>query len=179
MLDIANSIKKSKVNVNGSKVANNSNNVVKDDDKKLSEDDIELIQNTFKLFDKNGDGTIDRVEIKTVMRKLGQDVNNDEINDMLKDSNTDFITFEQFLKIVENSLSNNTEDETEKQLMDAFRVFDKDNNGSISRDEFRNVMNSLGEVFTEDDLEMMIIEADTNGDGQIDYAEFVQMITNK
>lgn len=58
--------------------------------------------------------------------------------------------------------------DTEKELLNAFKVFDKDGSGTISSDELRNVLKSLGETLTDDEVEQMVQLADRNGDGQID-----------
>ena len=49
------------------------------------------------------------------------------------------------------------------------QAFDKDGSGKISEDELRTVMQSLGETLTDDELREMIREADTDGDGEINY----------
>jgi Ca2+-binding EF-hand superfamily protein len=54
-------------------------------------------------------------------------------------------------------------------LKEAFKVFDKDNNGFISQSELRLVMVNLGEKLTDDELKEMILEADIDGDGQVNY----------
>ena len=51
----------------------------------------------------------------------------------------------------------------------AFKVFDKNGDGYISSDELRQVMTQLGEKLTDDELDDMIQEADTDGDGQVNY----------
>jgi calmodulin len=53
-------------------------------------------------------------------------------------------------------------------------VFDKDGNGFVSAVEFRHVMTNLGEKLTDDEVDEMIREADVDGDGQVDYNEFVK-----
>ena len=52
-------------------------------------------------------------------------------------------------------------------------MFDRDGNGLIDRDELQQVMRQLGEKLSDDEIEEMIQEADKNGDGMIDYKEFV------
>ena len=55
-------------------------------------------------------------------------------------------------------------------------VFDKDGNGFISAAELRHVMTNLGEKLTDEEVDEMIREADVDGDGQINYEEFVKMM---
>ena len=61
------------------------------------------------------------------------------------------------------------ESDTEEEIREAFKVFDKDGNGFISASELRTVMTSLGEKLTDEEVDEMIHEADTDGDGQVNY----------
>ena len=63
--------------------------------------------------------------------------------------------------------------------MEAFKVFDKDGNGFLSAAELRHVMTKLGEKLTDEEVDEMIREADVDGDGQINYEEFVKMMMSK
>ena len=51
----------------------------------------------------------------------------------------------------------------------AFRIFDKDDDGYITVDELRHIMQSLGEKMTEKELDEMVGEADHDRDGLINY----------
>ena len=46
----------------------------------------------------------------------------------------------------------------------------------ISADELRYVMTYLGEKLTDEEVDELIREGDVDGDGQLDYEEFVKMI---
>ena len=59
-------------------------------------------------------------------------------------------------------------DDPDEEMREAFRVFDRDGDGFISAAELKSTMKSLGEDLTEPDLQNMIDEADTNGDGKVD-----------
>ena len=48
-------------------------------------------------------------------------------------------------------------------------MFDKDNSGTISADEIRAVLSKCGEQIDEAEIEDMIKQADTDGDGLISY----------
>lgn len=69
--------------------------------------------------------------------------------------------------------------DTEEELIEAFKVFDRDGNGFISAAELRHVMTNLGEKLTDEEVDEMIREADVDGDGQINYEEFVKMMMAK
>ena len=53
--------------------------------------------------------------------------------------------------------------------MPPFRIFDKDDDGYITVDELRHIMQSLGEKMTEKELNEMVGEADHDRDGLINY----------
>lgn len=61
------------------------------------------------------------------------------------------------------------DEETDDDLLEAFRVFDRDGDGHISTTELRMVMLNLGEKMSEEEVEHMIKEADEDGDGQVNY----------
>ena len=69
--------------------------------------------------------------------------------------------------------------DSEEEIREAFKVFDKDGNGFISAAELRHVMTNLGEKLTDEEVDEMIREADIDGDGQINYEEFVKMMMAK
>ena len=64
----------------------------------------------------------------------------------------------------------------EEEIREAFRVFDKEGNGFISSAELATVMLSIGEVLSVEETEEMIAEADIDGDGNVNYEEFVALI---
>lgn len=61
------------------------------------------------------------------------------------------------------------EDEDERELREAFRVLDKGNKGVIPVEDLRWLLRSLGDDLTDDEIEDMILETDTDGSGTVDY----------
>ena len=59
--------------------------------------------------------------------------------------------------------------DSEEEIKEAFRVFDKDGNGFISAAELRHVITNLEEKLTDEEVDEMIREADIDGDGQVNY----------
>ncbi|GFE53837.1 calmodulin [Babesia ovis] len=145
----------------------------------LSEEQIAEFKEAFSLFDRDGDGSITTKELGTVMRSLGQNPTEAEIADMINDidtSGTGAIDFPEFLILMARKMK---EGDTEEELVQAFKVFDRDGNGFISAQELRHVMTNLGEKLTNEEVEEMLREADVDGDGKINYEEFVKLMISK
>ena len=62
-----------------------------------------------------------------------------------------------------------TPQEEEIELREAFKVFDKNGDGYISVNELRQVVTTLGEKMTDEELIEMLSEADCDGDGKVNY----------
>ncbi|KAL6971691.1 myosin I light chain Cam2 [Sarracenia purpurea var. burkii] len=143
----------------------------------LNEEQIVEFQDAFNLFDKDGDGCITIEELATVIRSLDQNPSEKELQDMISEVDADgngTIEFPEFLTLMANKMK---ETDAEEELKEAFKVFDKDQNGYISANELRHVMINLGEKLTDEEVDQMIREADLDGDGLVNYEEFVQMMT--
>jgi len=146
---------------------------------KLTEEQISEFKEAFSLFDKDGDGCITTTELGTVMRSLGQNPTEAELRDMIDEVDADrngTIDFAEFLNLMARKMKDT---DSEEELREAFKVFDKDQNGFISAAELRHVMTNLGEKLTDEEVEEMIREADIDGDGQVNYEEFVRMMLAK
>ena len=142
----------------------------------LSEELIH-IEEAFDLFDKNGDGNITRTELGVVMASLGYHHTDTDIEAMINAVDSDgsgTINFNEFVSLMGRKAD---EPISEQEVLDAFKVFDKDGNGLISAVELKYIMTSLGEKLTDNEVEEMIGEVDKDEDGHINYDEFVKMMS--
>lgn len=62
-------------------------------------------------------------------------------------------------------------------LVEMFRAFDADNDGSITAAELGGIMGSLGYNLSEQDVRAMMQQGDTNRDGLLSINEFLEMNT--
>ena len=138
---------------------------------------IAEFKEAFALFDKDGDGTITKNELRTVMQSLGQDPTDQDLDDMISEIDQDGngeIDFDEFLVL----MAMNTQDLTEDAIISkGFSVFDVDDDGFISIDDLRTMMMSLGEEVDEQQLFEMVSEVDESGTGRISLSNFKEFIS--
>jgi len=145
-------------------------------DSAMGSQQLEQLKIAFALFDKDHNGRIDIIELQTVLKTLGQNISKEEAEEMMSsvDINHDGeIDFNEFVQLMENRmfLPSNT-----LEYQDAFKFFDKNGDGYIDFNELKDVLLSLGEEFTEQDIQDMIDEADTTGNGKVEFGEFIKMM---
>ena len=64
-----------------------------------------------------------------------------------------------------------------QSLKEAFKIFDKNRNGYIEAKELKAVTTTLGQSLTNEEFEAFWKEADVNGDGKLDYEEFIKIMS--
>lgn len=176
----------------------NSNVFAQFDQKQITE-----FKEAFSFIDQNGDGVIDREDLKEVWASLGKDfifnrytidtwyfllylssgsaVDEKEINEMLKDS-PGSLNFTMFLAIIGDLLQvycSSTAATTAADLLHAFEQFDREKTGRIEGKVLKELMSSIGNRMNEEEIEMMLQEAPKAADSEgrsIDYREFVKLI---
>eukprot|EP00475_Leptophrys_vorax_P012982 TRINITY_DN1935_c0_g1_i1.p2 TRINITY_DN1935_c0_g1~~TRINITY_DN1935_c0_g1_i1.p2 ORF type:complete len:148 (+),score=50.35 TRINITY_DN1935_c0_g1_i1:107-550(+) len=143
---------------------------------KLTEDQLAEYKEAFSLFDTDGSGQIDQQELEKLFQRLGKAPSKEQLKAMIAKADIDGdgqISFEEFCRMMSKKDKFVT---FETELKEAFSVFDKDGNGSISAQELLKVMTELGEKISLEEIDLMINEADLDGDGQMDFNEFVRIM---
>eukprot|EP00900_Chrysochromulina_parva_P018806 jgi/Chrpa1/26927/Chrysochromulina_OHIO_Genome00014071-RA len=130
------------------------------------------------IASQDGNGTISKDELRAVLESFGEKPDEDDLQKMMKecDSNdSDTIDFQEFCTLMVTRM-NDIDDPI--VLEEAFKMFDKDGNGQISRAElrlaFQNILQTTEEDLPLTEMEDMLREFDRNGDGSINFAEFKQ-----
>lgn len=137
-------------------------------------DDLRMV---FDKYDTDGDGKISSSELESMCQCLENLGSSEDVESMMKTADLDgdgYISFEEYMSV-------NTMDADSSACMEdlrtAFTVYDRDNNGLITVDELHHVLRMMGEKKTLADCKRMIDGIDQNGDGAVDFEEFMQMMT--
>ena len=145
----------------------------------MTDEQVTEFKGSFAFFGSSGDGVIEKEDLNKVMRSLGLKPSEKDMEDMLetieREGNKE-ITFPYFLSLMADKMQDS---DSEQQLLSAFDVFDKQKNGQIAIEDFKGVVSNLGEKLTANEIREIIKEADKDGDGTIDYVEFVKMMMAK
>ena len=86
------------------------------------------------------------------------------------------------LGITKDQLLTLRKDLTQEQIDDfkgVFEMFDVDNDKSISVKELSTIMRQLGQNPTDEEVAKMMEDADTSGDGEIDFFEFCNLMAKR
>ena len=146
---------------------------------RIPESQIKDLRAAFTKFDKNGDGQLTHLELKEGIQSVPEiNLNVDDIEKamtVIDSNNNGVIDYTEFIAACMYSQDYSEE----RQIKQAFMYFDKDNSGTISRDELRQCLQSEDQTLTDEEITALIDEVDENKDGMIDYKEFLDMMRDK
>ena len=141
----------------------------------LSKEQIAHCQEVFKQFDKDGNNRLSISELEDVLQKVSRTYRYERLQDVIDlitgCPNSDGLCFEEFAALLRVDLM----DEPEKRLRERFRLFDTDGSGYIDLQELSVCIGHINRLVTKDEIQAMLQQADTNGDGQIAYEEFYKL----
>ena len=128
------------------------------------------------MFDIDGSGAIDVKELKQVMQNLGMNPTDEEVARMMAEADEDDsgeIDFREFAILMGKKLAENEQDE---ELVEVFKLFDKDQDGYLDAADLKQVFIELGMngENMEEDCELLIKVLDPEKPGYLKFDEFVQ-----
>ena len=135
----------------------------------LTEENLSEIRNMFKRVDKNDDGVISLDELRTVLETIFKHLPSHRIDKMVTDADKDKdgqISYEEFYRVLKRKSKKN-------KLLKAFKIFDINGDGKISREDLMEILSQTWAGLLEQLQEEMINELYMDGDGYLNYCEFL------
>jgi len=124
-----------------------------------------------------GEDSIWAREVGYLLRTLGQNPTEDEINNLICEAGCDwegYLNANDFVSVALVAMQKQAD--MKDDIKAAFDVFDRDGDGKISQPELKKAMQNFGHSFTDEECKEMFVQADLNSDGIIDWPEFVAMM---
>eukprot|EP00887_Chlorella_sp_A99_P004796 scaffold4.g4796.t1 len=140
----------------------------------LPTEEIAGLAAMFKAIDADGSGTITAEELREALKKKGSLLKPEELQGLLAMIDMDAngtIDYEEFIAATMSVHQMNKQDNL------AFKHFDTDDSGTISRDELKEAFKKQYQgAEMEAEINKILDEVDRDGNGEIDYEEFVAMM---
>lgn len=138
------------------------------------------LQDIFNFIDKDGNGSIDKYELTKGLQAMGCNPTEADIQSLMDDADSKVdangkIEFAEFVELIE--AHQKTKDDEREALAKAFKTFDKNEDGLISKEELRQALTTLGLTkLTDDEVDELFAEADTDESGFLDFNELIRVI---
>ena len=139
---------------------------------RLNDDEIEHLKKIFYEMDINKDGSITLEEMQQCLSNMFKN-NKNYIENLFNEIDTNKSGRIEYTQLISALVEQKTYLKEEK-LKDVFERIDKDKNGKISNNDFLVFLKLKKN--NEKDIEKYVKEFDLNGDGEIDYDEFLKMM---
>ena len=143
------------------------------------------VQQAFKKFDADGDGSIDRQELTRALNSSSTKFTQQEINVIFNAADVDkdgAVDYEEFIGLMCPSASDivtkfRSQYRSIEDVRAAFKRFDADGDGSLSKDELAAAMKSSGQSYSNVEIDAIFSLGDVDGDGEITMTEFVALMS--
>lgn len=143
---------------------------------RLSKEQIQEYQDAFYLFDRDNNGYITTKELGSIMRTLGFNPNEEDLQQMIFTVDYDgdgMLNLEEYIQLMEEQ---KTPEEKEDSIIQAFRVFDSDNKGYIESADLRDLLENMDWKVSADEVKELINFTNLNQDRRIDMKEFAMLV---
>ena len=143
----------------------------------LSDEERREFREAFDLFDLDGGGSIDQKELGTVMRSLGANPTNEEIEMMIQEVDEDGggeIEFDEFCQLMARKLQVS---DCEVELKEAFRCFDTTDTGFIRKADMCSIVENLAPQLGSTEVDEIVeLAAEATGEGKVSWKIFLALM---
>merc|ERR1712140_161666 len=114
-----------------------------------------------------------------ILKSMGVEVNKTDMDNYASEVDeeaTGKFSFSMFCQVAARFMIEDDEEQMKEELKEAFRIYDKENQGFITNEILKEILREIDSTLTEEDLEGIIEEVDEDGSGTMDFDEFQEMM---
>jgi len=145
----------------------------------LDKEQIAILKKAFDTFSQ-GSPYITPDVVGAIFRMMGTAFTEETLQETIAEIDEDGsgqIEFEEFTILAAKFIVEEDDEDVQKELKEAFRLYDKDGQGYITTATLKQILHEIDDKLTEDDLAGIIDEVDEDGSGTVDFDEFMEMMT--
>ncbi|XP_065104090.2 calcium-binding protein 4 [Paramisgurnus dabryanus] len=151
-------------------------------DRDLLPEELDELLIAFKEFDYDQDGYLHYKDVADCMRTMGYMPTEMELIEIIQQIKMKWgghVDFDDFCELMgPRMLAETAHMVGLRELRCAFKQFDSDGDGRITFEELKESTKTLlGEKLKKGELEEILTDIDLNGDGNVDFDEFVMMLS--
>ena len=142
----------------------------------LSDRELDALKDAMELYDTVGDGKVDSMSLADVLRGIGEKPTESDVQKFIKQVDpvgNKRVSFEELIPIA-LSCKQKARKVQAQEFVDCLRVFDRDGSGNISSAELRQVLTTLGDKLSTEDVDMLTTGLEHKG--QVNYEDFVRNV---
>jgi len=132
---------------------------------------IQEFKEAFNMIDQNRDGFIDKEDLHDMLASLGKNPTDQYLDGMMAEAPGP-INFTMFLTMFGEKLNGT---DPEDVIKNAFACFDLSNTGYLDEERLRELLTTMGDRFTDEEVDEMYREAPIKG-SKFDYIEFTRIL---
>uniref|UniRef100_A0A8C0EVL4 EF-hand domain-containing protein n=1 Tax=Bubo bubo TaxID=30461 RepID=A0A8C0EVL4_BUBBB len=133
---------------------------------------IQEFKEAFNMIDQNRDGFIDKEDLHDMLASLGKNPTDEYLDAMMNEAPGP-INFTMFLTMFGEKLNGT---DPEDVIRNAFACFDEEATGFIQEDYLRELLTTMGDRFTDEEVDELYREAPIDKKGNFNYIEFTRIL---
>lgn len=133
---------------------------------------IAEFKEAFSMIDHDSDGFIDKEDLKDMLASMGQNPTEEYVEAMISEA-PGSINFTMFLTLMGEKMSGT---DPEHEVLQAFECLDDAGSGKISADDLREMLTTMGDRFTDEEVDIMFKGSPIGKDNQFNYVDFVHVL---
>lgn len=135
-------------------------------------------KSVFDLYDSRATGKVGLSELQLIVRTLGYRPSNAELESSIKQYLPNKSTSDSHFSFLDcqTLLTHLPKDSNEQELLNAMKVFDRDDNGLIPIGELQSIFTTLGEPIDTTEFNVLMNQLHADESGRVKYSEFIKLI---
>ena len=140
-------------------------------------DYLENIKDLFCFFKIDSSGRMSVAQLRNIIKRISRHIPGINLEPLIHEIEMNFDGFMRVEDLANLMCREFSEQDDERDLINAFIILDRDKDGFLSKKELATALSQLGDGFTEKEIQEIINQVDSDSGGKINFMEFARLMT--